>query len=535
MPENKSIRLKAAGLALAVLAPAALIAAWLRRRRPGLASHARPEALGAAAQPAPRQTAPAVAETRSWLALLADEIRSDKAKTRQVAVAAIGVLITTWLGYAYARTIRVEGWQLWVWAACVIAVVAALMPRSRPALRIDKTWIVLLAVSLAALLLRATSLETVPGGLHVDELGVAGFALRHVYPPGGGGTHNPFITASVSQPALFHYLIRLSLTLAGNSITGLRISSAIAGALAVCATYAVVAVLRDRRTALLGAALMAAYHYHVHWSRLGLNNIWDTLWAPLMLAAFAWGWRQRWSGGAVLAGIAVGLSQYFYAGGRIGLLLLALLIFQLWRRDRDRQRLIVHTGKLLATAAVIAAPLAMFALRDPDNFFLRAREVYGWTPAEIRLVTGDPSRVGDFFWHQLTRSIGAYTAFPDTTGFYGPGVPLLIGLAAPLFVLGGAWSIYKRQFMPVVWVLLTALLGGFLLASAPGSSHYVVSIPAICWLVATPLSALIETRRRRLIALGLIGLSIIVVTDLYFYFGVYVPRGPVDLRFPFTP
>ena len=89
-------------------------------------------------------------------------------------------------------------------------------------------------------------------GLHVDEMGVADFALQQVFTE----THhtiNPFRTGPVSQPVLYHYLIRLSLAVVGNSITGLRVSSALAGALAVLATYAVVAALENQRAAILRA------------------------------------------------------------------------------------------------------------------------------------------------------------------------------------------------------------------------------------------------------------------------------------------
>jgi 4-amino-4-deoxy-L-arabinose transferase-like glycosyltransferase len=465
------------------------------------------------------------ASEESWGAAL----RLTRAQTWRVAASLVCVLVTSVIGYAYALNIRVEGWQFWVWLVCVIAVVVLLMPAGRPSLRIGTTarWLVLIA--LAALLLRATFLEIIPGKLHVDELGVARFALQHTFPE-GSLTHNPFITGPASQPALYHYLIRISSAVAGNSISGLRITSVLAGTLAVLATYAAVAELDNRRAALFAAVFMTAYHYHVHWSRIGLNNVWDTLWVPLMLATFAWGWERRWSGGAVLSGVVVGLSQYFYSGSRIGLFLLAYLVIRTWRQKVERPRLAVHGGKLLIVAACIAAPLAMFALRDPANFFLRAQDIFAWRPDAIVVLTHGEVDVWAFFWHQLTRSVGAFTTYPDNTGFYGPGVPLLIGLAAPLFVAGLLMSFFRRQFVPALWILLTVIFGGFLLAAPPSSSHYVVSIPAICWLMAMPLNWLVESGRWRW---AVVALLFVMVADLTFYFGQYVPSAPKDLIHPF--
>jgi 4-amino-4-deoxy-L-arabinose transferase-like glycosyltransferase len=343
----------------------------------------------------------------------------------------------------------------------------------------------------------------------------------------------------------------------GLSIFGLRLSSALAGAAGVLATYWLVSVLHNRRTAVLTAIIMTTYHYHIHWSRIGLNNIWDTLWVPLMLAPFAWGWRKGWSGGAILSGIAVGLSQYFYAGSRLGLILLAFLILQLFLQTHKKSTagvrpstsqpqfgrpstnypitqlpitnyipLLKYTLQMTLITLCIAAPLFIYAILDPIPFFDRSQTVWGWRPETILLATGDSGNWLEYGWQQLWRSAGAFTAVPDVTGFYGPGVPLLIGLSGPLFIIGLFWALYKQRWLPVLWIVLTVILGGFLLSDPPGSSHYVVAIPAICWLVATPLDWLASIGRERL---AIILLAAIVAVDLYFYFFIYINSGPRDL------
>ena len=460
------------------------------------------------------------------------EIRPNERHMMQVVVGVAGMVVSLALGYGYADIIWVTGWQLWMWAAAVGVVTAALLSwANRPRLGRPSRRTVGLAVAgfVVVVLLRVLFLETVPGGLHVDEMGVADFAARHVF-PGTGQTLNPFVTGVASQPTLYHYLTRLAFLLFGYSITGLRLSNAIAGSLGVVATYAAISQLANRRTALFGAALMATYHYHIHWSRLGLNNVWDTLWAPLLLAAFVWGWRKGWSGGAVLAGLALGLSQYFYAGNKIGLFLLAYVMVVLYRQEPGRQetarqKMLVHGGKLVITAVTVAAPITLFALLKPDVYLTRTYQVMGWQSGYIIDAIGEYN-LWRYLGHQLWRNLGAFTAVPEITGFYGPGVPFLIGLAAPLFIAGILWSLWKRQFVPVLWVLLTVFFGGILLGGSPSSSHYVVVIPAICWLTAVPLNWLWENGQRRL---SLFLLIAIMATDLIFYFGVYVPSGPRDL------
>ena len=464
------------------------------------------------------------------------EYFSDDQKAMQLIVALGCLVVSISIGYTYGRHIQVAGWQLWTWLVTVlIATLVLLAGAGRPPLTWRKSWLWLGGLLLVGFVLRLVLLESIPGALHVDEVGTADFSMRHVFVK-PQDTINPFRTGLASQPSLYNYLVRLSLAVGGNSIAGLRMSSVVAGTLAILATYAMVAVYQNRRAALLAAVLMSTYHYHIHWSRIGLNNVWDTFWVPAMLGAFAWGWRKKWAGGAVLAGLAAGLSQYFYAGSKIGLILLAFVIWDFWREGRGllrgnrpvyNRRLLIYTGQMALMAMIVAAPIFFHALREPEVYFDRSQVVFAFTPEILA-----SEEVLSFAWEQMVRSMGAYTTVPDGTGFYGPGVPLLIGVAAPLFAIGFFWALYKKRYLPALWVVLTVILGGFFMLDPPSSSHFVVAIPAICWLMAIPLAWLVDRGHWRWAVLIL---AIIVVTDLVFYFGFYVPSEPRDLIHAFPP
>jgi RsiW-degrading membrane proteinase PrsW (M82 family) len=132
-----------------------------------------------------------------------------------------------------------------------------------------------------------------------------------------------------------------------------------------------------------------------------------------------------------------------------------------------------------------------------------------------------------FIWTLLS-----FTAIPEGAGFYRPGVPLVIGLAVPLLLAGVFWQIHRRELVPVFWLALTMFFGGFLLEALPASNHYAVAIPAIVWLIASPLEALIRFGRSRW---ALLALAVIVATDLYFYFGIYAQAPSLDFIHPFPP
>lgn len=125
----------------------------------------------------------------------------------------------------------------------------------------------------------------------------------------------------------------------------------------------------------------------------------------------------------------------------------------------------------------------------------------------------------------------SFSSIAEGTGSYRPGVPLVVGLAVPLPLAGRPWSLYKRRLLPVLWMGLAILFGGFLLHALPASNHDVMAIPAITRLIAQELGGLAEVGRLRI---AMAGLAIVAVTDLVFYLGFYAPGPSEDLihQFP---
>jgi len=211
-----------------------------------------------------------------------EDILDSDLNIMKLVVGISGVTLSVGLGIIYYDSIPVIGWQLLTWGVSVLVVTVILfISRTRPPKIRLKGWPWIIVVLLVAFVLRFYSLEA--NLLHVDELGVSGFALDHVFSR-PWLTINPFITGTSSMPSFFFYFPRLSYAIFGYSITALRLPSVLAGTLAVFMVYVMVKELKSRRAGLFAAVLMAGYHYHIHWSRMALNNVWDTVWVPMMLA-----------------------------------------------------------------------------------------------------------------------------------------------------------------------------------------------------------------------------------------------------------
>jgi 4-amino-4-deoxy-L-arabinose transferase-like glycosyltransferase len=456
-----------------------------------------------------------------------DAIINDPSNRSRAILSGILILTSLWIGLAYAKDAYTAGWQFWVWLVCATFICVILYQQNSFPQKLDiRIPLVLLA---SALILRIQFLNLIPGLFHVDESGVASFSRDQIY-HGPGLYLNPFITGPSSQPSLYHYIIHYSMLIFGNTIFGERISSAIIGSLGVVATYFMIKSISGKRTALLASIAMVTYHFSIHWSRVGLNNIWDTLWVPLTVWGFVKGWKDRWPGGAVISGLAFGLSQYFYAGSKISAFILVVLVLIYWKQDGDLKRKLGFIATLMAVAVCIAGPLLMFALLFPEIFFLRTYEVAGWRPDAIQILMGSVN-YWNFFWRQIYYSTGTYTIFPDPSGFYGPGIPLLIGPAALMFLAGIGLAIYKKSWIPITWIMFTTIFGGFLIGIPNGSPHYVVAIPAICWLTGLALDWIWECGYGK-VAIGV--LASILLIDLYFYFFVYIINMPLrDFFLPF--
>jgi len=471
---------------------------------------------------------------RAFLAELWRYLWLDERRAAKTMIAASAILGSISIGAVYADTIGIPVFPIVLWLIEIGLCCLMLYPTVKAGrkFRIGPVWSKLLLLLAAAFLLRFAGLSVLPPGFHTDEHGTAQFVQRQVLNPlNNGHTVNPFIIDSNNQPVFYDYLWRLSLSLFGFTVAGARMSSVIAGTLSIAALFLLVDEMAGRRTAWLAAILMTAYHYHIHWSRLALNNIWVTLLVPLTLGLFLKGWRERRAGFAIWAGLSLGFTAYFYAGGYFVLFLLPILFWQAWKKSEDHIGLSMFTGKMLAVALAVAAPHMVFAMRNPDRFLLRVRDILAWNPGYAQTLPDSSASLWGFLGYQFSRSFGAYNFYPDITGFYRPEIPFLIGFASALFLWGSVWALYKKQFFPLVWLALVTILGGVMSAGTPGSSHFIGVIPAICWLIAIPLDWLMENGRSRWAYILLI---VILATDLVFYFMAYrsSPSPDLILKFP---
>lgn len=384
---------------------------------------------------------------------------------------------------------------------------------------------------LLAFLVRVVANGEIPRALTGDE-GSLGLAAVEIVE---GRFNNPFIVSWYSFPALFFFVPALSIKLGGHTYEALRLPSAIAGALTVASLYWLARPMFGRGVAAVSAAMLAALNFHVHFSRIGLNNIWDGLFAVLALGMVWRGWRSRRRSYFIGAGLVVGVGNYFYTSATVvPLIMLAWLTLAVavnWRGTRPR---LLDVFFLVIVAAVTVMPLVLFYLKFPDQFFAPMRRVSilegNWL-AYASGATGEPAwrLVLNNYW----QAAQGFTNVP-LQAWYASGKPMLLALPAGLFILGVTLALFnlrdERYWLLMLWLAGVISIGA-LTESSPAGQRYIIGAPAAVLMAAIPLVTMAHwiaelwprVRPATSMAVG----AVVILTmafDLSFYFREYAPN-----------
>jgi hypothetical protein len=384
---------------------------------------------------------------------------------------------------------------------------------------------------IAAFIIRGVDITHIPLVLTGDE-GSGGISALGFL---NGRNNNIFAVGWYSFPSLFFYLQSISISILGRTIAALRLPSALIGGLTVGFTFLIARKMFGKQAAWFSAIFLCAYHFHNHFSRLGLNNIWDGLWFTAVLGLVWVGWQEENRNKWILAGIGLGFAQYFYVTSRLLIFVIfAFLAVVAWR-DRHRFiRLLPQILSMILVAFVVFLPLATFYLKHPDEFMAPFNRVSIW--GDWMQVT--MASTGLSSWQILAQQLklSFLAIFKVSLQFwYDPNVPLLRPLSAALFFLGIITLFVRirdsRLALLGVWII-TIILTGALSESAPAAQRYAAIAPALAVGVGYGLSVLLHRLTdlwpgllQVSFSIGIVVICLIGVDELNFYFFQYTPKS----------
>lgn len=385
-------------------------------------------------------------------------------------------------------------------------------------------WWLLLGLFIGAWLLRGTAVTQFPNTFSGDEGSAGLHAVRFLQ----GEADNWFTIGWFSFPSLYYALQSMVIDLFGQTVAALRYFAAFGGSLAVVAVYLLARVMFDRGTAVAAAVVMMGSHYHIHMSRIGLNNVWDSLFVTLVLAALWHGWRSGRRLSFVLAGLALGLGQYFYVSVRVLPLLVLLWVVVMWWRHPQQWRERVPGFVLSAYTAVLTIfPLAVYFARHWSEFQAPLNRVTILGERLASMAAAEGTNQSWIVLRQMWQAALGFTHLPLRL-LYQPDEPLLLPLAAGLFLAGLAWALLRfdgRFGLLLLPLLSVPLLSGFS-QDPPASQRFILAMPSVAILVGLPIGLIGRWLRqlwpegKEWVWLGTAVLLLwLVLVDITFYFG----------------
>jgi hypothetical protein len=426
-----------------------------------------------------------------------------------------------------------------LWLAAIAVYVFSVLSASGWAVHFDgRAWwqahwrVVLIAALLGAVAfsLRVYDLELHPYAFINDE-GEVGKEAQQIL---NGQVTNFFDVGWASQPVWSFVPAAIFIKLLGHTAFAVRLVSVVQGAVTVSLLYLLGRDLYDSTAGILAAGVLLALPLHIHFSRLGVNNVGDAFFSTLTIWLTFRAVRRGTPLAYLLAGLAVGSAFYTYLGSRLAIaLVFGSLVYMALRRPAfvrlHARQLLIFGGAVL----VVALPMAVYFIKTPDQFFARLNSegILSNGLLQRQAVQTGQGPLGVLL-DQFAKSTFVYVSAPALAQFYNSPQPYLTALAAVFFVLGLAYTIWRLGDPPFMtlfaWFWAVVIFGSTLTIGPPSSQRLLMSAPPLALMVALGLqksanvlvSARLITARIGLAVCGLL-VAVFAVQGISFYFGTY--------------
>jgi 4-amino-4-deoxy-L-arabinose transferase-like glycosyltransferase len=322
---------------------------------------------------------------------------------------------------------------------------------------------------------------SIPPGLFPDEAmngNNAHQALRTLGATGGG--FQVFYRENFGREGLFMNLQALSMLVFGHTSFALRCMSAIFGILTVLAMYLFTReYTKNEYTALIAAMLLASSFWHVMFSRIGFRAIMAPFFLTMSLWALYYVLNRVESAEhthmiivSVLGGIFFGLGFYSYIAYRIApvLLIPILILFYKKAREIKNQCCICLPAMYLFFAFVVAVPIGLYFLQNPQDFLGRTSQISIFAqPHPLQTLLSNAGKtiqmlyyVGDLNWRHNW-----------------PGMPSLWWPVAIFFTIGFLDAIRKKYWLLPLWFFTMLLPVAMSSEGLPHSLRAIIMIPPV--------------------------------------------------------
>ncbi len=433
-------------------------------------------------------------------------------------------------------------WPLFaLWLVAVGAVVAWIASgirwsELRPAALKERLWpyrwelVAVAALTVAAATVRTVILTHLPLPFEQDEAALARESL-HVLE---GQTENMFMSGLQGHATMQYFAQAVFLKVFGINVFAIRLISAVAGTITVPLLYLLLRQLFGRTIALLAAVYLVGYHLHLHFSRVGMENIGDPF---LMVSVLYFAWRASRDGKTrdfVLTGLVMGLGLYLSPAARlVPLIVLALFGYTVLRRPSFLRQAVPGLGLMTLAYGAAALPVGVFWFTHHSHFMDRISVVGIFQSGWIDQQEAASKSTITILWDQSVHAFGGFWRYSDRSIFYRAPIPLVDRLSLIPFLVGIGYALYKfldeRYFLLLAIFGAVVVTGGVLTLDPPISQRLLGTIPAVVALIAIGIKLIADGFSRWRPNTGPYVAGVIVAallaTNIHFYFFEYRTGG----------
>jgi hypothetical protein len=409
------------------------------------------------------------------------------------------------------------------WAGVVAALCGWPVRVQRPRYTPQAHHIALLLIVVLAAGARLYRLET---GIHrwVDEYNFLE-AVVQLYESQDHPLLMPF--NSITAFSWFYpYAQWLLTSLNGPSVAAMRLPSVVFGVGQVLALYWLMTHIGTRRAALLAALLLATFPPALHFSRIGINNAADPFFGLLALGWLARGLHSGSRAHFALAGLCLGLTHYFYEGGR--------LFFSLFSMCWLGWHWLTAPGSRLPWRPLAAGLVAFAAVAGPlyAAWLYQAKPLFPrYNATRTLVVTLSDSSASATPWQRLRAPLLSATTVPDSGAFYRSEAAFVPPTLTPLYLLGLMLCLWRWRSPGggmLFWWGIAAGVGNALIISSVDAPRYCVVFPAMCGVLAVGADAVWraveQLRPRAALRWGVAAALIIAaLAQALWYLGHHIP------------
>ncbi|TSC75707.1 MAG: hypothetical protein G01um101430_201 [Parcubacteria group bacterium Gr01-1014_30] len=402
-----------------------------------------------------------------------------------------------------------------------------------------KTLIFLLIILAIAAFFRLWRLDSLPPGLWPDETAYVNDAIETLET----GDFKVFYPENHGREGLFMWLLAGFFSLFGISVLSFKIVPALIGILTVLGIYLLAKELfRNEAISLLASFFLAISFWHVNFSRIGFRAILLPLVLTFAFYFFFRALRTKNSLDFILTGLIFGLGFYTYISFRLAVLVFGFVLL-LWmfvaKRENWLKRYLGGTALLLMTTFIVALPIGLYFLENPEHFVSRALGVSVFeTEQPVKEFLKSFGKhlamfnfVGD---RNLRHNLSGFPQLSPSAGIF-----FLVGIIFAVF-RGFAGSFKERGIYLFLFVWLFALLlpGALTVEGVPHALRTIGVIPAAyifaglgAWLIYD--WAKNKFRDIKVVAFGL--LALMLVSSFVMYFVVWAKTPELKNAFPLNP